>query len=316
MTSRYSFYPVEDPELHEHYEILQSMYWIAKEVPLTEKNRQEWDELDENTRRFLTFVLAFFSSADGIINENISEHFQQDVKYIKSAGHFYSVQEANEVTHNQVYGLLLQTFIRDPTERAEALDAISCEKYKSIKNLADWALNWMGSDKSFLERLLSTTCVEMLFFCSAFAAIYWIKRRNILEGLTTSNEWIARDEAVHCNFAISLWFNVIKRGTTPPTHERITEIVMDAVRVEEEFVRDALHVDLIGLKADEMVAYVKCTADALLQRLGCPKAYNVENPFDWMVMIGLGNKSNFFEKDVTEYKKGSKDDEFDLYAEF
>lgn len=314
--SRYSFHPIEDHDLHVFYEKLQEMYWIAKEVPLTEKNRDEWDKLDDNTRRFLTFILAFFAQADGIINENLSEHFQEDVKHIKAARNFYRIQEANETVHNEVYSLLLETFIRDATERAEALDAISHEKYSSVKRLADWTLNWSRSDKPFLERLIAIACVEGVFFSSAFAAVYWIKRRNILEGLTKANEWIARDEALHTLFATSLFNNLVKKGDVAPSQERIAEIVLDATNVAEEFVRDALSVNLIGLTSDDMVTYVKCTADNLLGRLNCPPLFSAKNPFDWMVMIGLGNKSNFFEKDVTEYKKGSEDDEFNLDADF
>lgn len=316
-TAKYAFFPIEDPDLHDFYSKLTSTFWIAPEVPLTKENREEFDALDENTRRFLVFILAFFAQADGIINENLFERFLHELGFIKAARNFYSVQAANETVHNEVYSLLIDTFIRDPEEKAKALDAISCDEYKSIAALAQWTKEWSESDRPLMERLIAIACVEGVFFSSAFAAVYWIKKRNILNGLTTANAWIARDEAIHTEWAGALYRNLTTKGVYDKVHpDRITEIVKSAMDVAELFVRDALKVELIGMNADEMVTYVKNTADSLLKMFGAPQHYGCDCPYPWMLNIGLPNKSNFHEHTVTEYTKGSADNTFDLSTPF
>ncbi len=316
--SQYSYYPIKYPHLNKYYEQQRDVFWTAPEVN-HKGDREHWDLLDKPTRRFLKFVLCFFAQADGIINDNLINNFKRETSHYKEARHFYAMQEVIEVCHNEVYSNLIEAFIRDEKKKAKALDAIT--NYPSIKLIADTMNKWMDTSIPLLERLIAFSCVEGILFSSAFAAIYWIKRRNILLALCLANEWIARDEGIHTSFAVALYHTMVDDETLnyeriSPT--RIQEIVDDFVKVAETFNRDALRIDLLGMNADDMMSYVKSVADNLIEAYGCEKLYNAENKFgDWMANIGLPNKSNFFEKTVTEYgKDGKMNFEFDVNAEY
>jgi ribonucleoside-diphosphate reductase subunit M2 len=300
-----SFYPIKYPSLIQHLKRQQSVYWLPSAVPLSD-DRRDWDSLDSDTQTFLKFWLAFFSQADGIICENLMNHFQKDTAFIKEAGYFYSIQNAMEVIHNEMYSLMIETVIRDMEEKNRLFDAI--HNYPEIEEITRWTIKWMNSDIPLQERIIAFACVEGIFFTGAFAAVYWIKQHNKLKGICVANEWIARDERLHTEFAFDLYDVLTKpkpngEGYDQISPEKIQEIISSAMDTVEVFIRKALRVELIGINADDMVNYVKCTADAVAEGFGAPKIYNATNPFIWMVNIGLPNKSNFFEKRTTEYAR-------------
>ena len=314
--SRYSFFPIKYPILEQFYQRQKDVFWTAQEIDYS-GDREDWESLDDNSREYLKFNLFFFVQFDGVINENLIEHFKRETSDYKEAQFFYAAQEFMEVGHNETYSMLIETFIRDPKEKAKAFNAI--KHYPSIRKIADWVFEWMRSDRPLIERVIAFACVEGMFFSGAFAGIYWIKTKNILKGLCKANEFIARDEALHTEFAIALYhvLTAIDKKYEPLSEERVHEIISGAMDAAEEFNRDALKVNLIGLNADDMVDYVKCTANRLSESLGHQKIYNVINPFDWMAVIGLPNKTNFFESRVTEYGKQSAPDfDFDLDTDF
>nr|QBK85707.1 MAG: ribonucleoside diphosphate reductase, beta subunit [Marseillevirus LCMAC101] len=315
--SQYSFFPIKHSILESFYQRQKAVVWTPQELDLS-RDRSDWDALDEGTRKFIKFILFFFAQADGIVNENLITNFKQQTSFFKEATFFYSAQEYIETIHNETYSILIETFIRDREEKMRGYNAI--KHYPSIKKIADWMFEWMDSGRSLTERVVAFACVEGIFFSSAFAAIYWIKRRNILQGLCKANEWIARDEALHTEFAVALYHELTNEAS--PRFSRLPEdvvhsIIKSAVDVSENFVREALQVDLIGMNADDMVNYVKCTADVLSMSFGYDPIYKVENKFSWMAVISLPNKSNFFESKVSEYAKQSEADfTFDLDADF
>ncbi len=273
------------------------------------KDRKDWMSLNDDERKFLTFILAFFSQADGIIVENLIEHFQRETNEYKEANAFYSMQNAMETIHNETYSIMIETFIQDFQERKKALNAI--DNYPSIKKLAEWMFEWMDEERPLMDRVIAFACVEGIFFSGAFCAIYWIKKSNRLRGLCKANEFIARDEALHTEFAVALYHHytsVVKRSQKL-SQKTVHDIIKSSMSVVEEFIRDALHVELIGMNSKDMITYVQCTADRLAVSLGYDKIYKVENPFDWMVLIALSNKTNFFEDTVSEYSK-VKDNDF------
>lgn len=297
--SKFSYFPVEHPSLERYYQIQKSMFWVAQDIPYA-SDRTDWLRLDRPTRKYIKFTIFFFAQFDGIIIENLVEHFKKETSFLKDAKNFYSAQEFMEVIHNETYGNLIVTYITDEHKRAKAFNAI--KNYPSIRKIADWVLRWMDSGAPLLERVVAFACLEGIFFSSAFASIYWIKRRNILKALCKANEFIARDEALHTEFAVELYKVLASTGQHPPLENaRIHEIISDSVTVIEEFTRNALRVDLIDMNADDMVEYIKCTADTLSSSFGCGKIYKAKNPFDWMAVLGLSNKSNFFETTVSEY---------------
>lgn len=313
-TTDYAFFPINHPSLLKHYTDQKNVFWTPQEIDMS-SDRADWDELDEDSKRFIKFILCFFAQADGIVIENLMERFQSETSKWKEAKAFYTLQNAMEMIHSETYSLLIETFISDPEEKRKAFDAIS--NYPSIKKIADWMIYWMRSDAPLTERVIAFACVEGVIFSGAFAAIYWIKRKNILHGLTKANEFIARDEGIHKDFGVTLYHHLLSDGDERLSQERVNVIVNSAMDVAEEFIRDALQVDLIGMSADEMTDYVKCTANDLVVNLGYDRIYNVENPFDWMVSIGMTNKTNFFEERVSEYAKaGDGDFEFDEDADF
>lgn len=314
--SQYSYHPITKPLLNSYYEKQRNVFWTAQEIS-HKGDRSDWDVLDVDSKRFIKFVLCFFAQADGIINENLIENFKIETSFYKEARHFYAIQEVIEICHNEVYSNLIEAFIRDEDEKKQAFDAIS--NFSSIKAIAELMFKWMDKSIPLAERIVAFSCVEGILFSSAFAAIYWIKRRNILLALCLANEWIARDETIHTEFAIALYHTMVKDGMCLAlSQERIHAIIKDFVDVSDLFNREALRVDLIGMNINDMMDYVKCTADMLSTSYGYDKIYNSKNKFgDWMVIIGLPSKSNFFEKVSTEYGKNEDGDyEFDTEADF
>jgi len=303
--SNLSFYPIQKHDLLELFNLQRDVLWTPSEVK-SDKDKSHIDDLDENTYNLIEFELCFFSQMDGLINENLIENFKKETSFYKEAKYFYTIQEYIELVHNQTYSDLIETFIRDPIKKEEAFNAI--QNYSSIRNIANLVEKWMDSTRPLMERIIAFACVEGILFQSAFAAIYWIKKRNILPALCLANEWIARDEGLHTRFAVRLYQNIVIDGIHPAvSKERIHSIVGEFVEAAEVFNKDALKADLIGLSLKDLMSYVKCTADVIIGGFGGEKLYNVENRLgDLMAVISLPSKSNFFEKPVTEYGKDSK----------
>lgn len=312
--SRYVLYPILHQEVWEMYKKAQASFWTVEEVDLTVDLRH-WKELKPEERRYITHVLAFFAAADGIVNENLAVNFSNEISWpeVKS---FYGFQIAMENIHSEMYSVLIDTYIKDPREKDKifnALDTMPC-----IAKKAEWAFKWISRDTaSFAERLVAFAVVEGIFFSGSFCAIFWLKKRGLMPGLAFSNELISRDEGLHCDFACLLYSKL----NYPLTDNTVQAIIAEAVDIEIEFISEALPVELIGMNAALMSKYIKTTADRLLVALGYNKLYNAINPFDWMEMICLQGKTNFFEKRVGEYAKagvGSRpeDDIFTLNADF
>jgi ribonucleoside-diphosphate reductase beta chain len=292
---RFVLFPIKHNAIWEMYKKAEASFWTAEEIDLAQ-DLQDWNaKLNDDERHFIKHVLAFFAASDGIVNENLAINFLNEVQY-PEARCFYGFQVMIENIHSETYSLLIDTYIKDPTEKDKlfhAIDTVPC-----VGKKAEWALKWINS-KSFAERLIAFAAVEGIFFSGSFCSIFWLKKRGLMPGLTFSNELISRDEGLHCDFAC-LIYNQLKNKLSV---ERITEIITNAVSIEKEFVSDALPVRLIGMNAELMCQYIEFVADRLLQSLGCPKFYNAANPFPFMEMISLQVKSNFFEKRVAEYQK-------------
>lgn len=292
---RFVLLPIRWPELWAMYKRAEASFWTAEELDL-QADLADFDSLSEGERHFVLTVLAFFAASDGIVNENLVLNFCRDVD-MAEARCFYGFQIAMENIHSEVYSLLIDTYVRhNEAEKSRLLRAVLTVPCVSRK--AEWALRWIERG-NFGERLVAFAAVEGIFFSSSFCAIFWLKQRGLMPGLATSNELISRDEGLHCDFACLLFSKL----RAPPPPERVTEIVRDAVECELAFVREALKVRLIGMNADRMAQYVRFCADRLLGALGCPKTYNAANPFEFMTLISLQGKTNFFEKRVTEYAK-------------
>lgn len=318
--TRLSFFPIENPGLEKYYQEQKNVFWTAQEISFT-GDREQFESLDENTKRYVKPILFLFAQLDGIINENLVGHFKEETALLaKECSMVYAIFEAMEWGHNETYSTIIKVYIRDPDEQQRGLNAIA--NFPAIRKIADWAFQWMESSAPLVERIIAFACIEGIIFSSAFAGIYWLKRRNILQGLCKANEWIARDEAIHTRFAVALYHHMTSiwgpqsGGVSPLSKERVHNIISSAVEVTEVFTRDAMNVDLVGIDANDMVEYIKCTADSLSSSLGYPSIYNSVNPFDWMAIISLPNKTNFFEGRVTEYaREGTKDNSefvFDL----
>lgn len=294
---RFVLLPINYHDIWQMYKKHQSTYWVAEEIDLL-KDIDHWNkDLSPNDRHFITYVLAFFASFDGIVNENLTERFMSEVQ-IPEARTFYGFQVMIENVHSEVYSLLIDTFISDPIEKAKVFKAI--ENFPSIKKMAEWALKWAKSDLPFNRRILAYTCIEGIMFSGPFSSIYWIKKRGIMPGLTFSNELISKDEGLHMEFGI-LMHNSLKY---PATTEVIHEIVTESVNLCREFISESLPCKLIGMNSTEMTQYIEYVADRLLTKLGAPKIWNSVNPFTgWMEMISLETKTNFFERKVAEYSK-------------
>ncbi|KIK64079.1 hypothetical protein GYMLUDRAFT_195895 [Collybiopsis luxurians FD-317 M1] len=294
---RFVLFPIQYHEIWQMYKKAEASFWTAEEMDLS-KDLHDWNNrMNDNERYFISRVLAFFAASDGIVNENLLERFSNEVQ-VAEARCFYGFQIMMENIHSETYSLLLDTYIKDPVQRDFLFDAI--ETIPCIKRKAEWALRWITDDHAvFGERLVAFAAVEGIFFSGSFASIFWMKKRGLMPGLTFSNELISRDEGMHTDFACLL-FSHLRRRPHPDTVEKI---ITEAVAIEQEFLTDALPVSLIGMNAKLMCQYIEFVADRLLVALGNSKHYNVTNPFDFMDMISLQGKTNFFEKRVSDYSK-------------
>lgn len=292
---RFVLFPIEHHDIWEFYKKSEASFWTAEEIDLSQ-DLTDWENLTADEQHFIKHVLAFFAASDGIVNENLAEHFVSEVQYTE-AKFFYGFQIAVENIHSETYSLLIDTYVKEPKEKDGLLHAI--ETLDCVKKKADWALKWIDNG-SFQERLIAFAAVEGIFFSGSFCSIFWLKKRGLMPGLTFSNELISRDEGLHCDFACLLY---TKHVVNKLPKEKIVEIIRDAVDIEKEFVTDALPVKLIGMNAELMCQYIEFVADRLLDELDCPKVFGSTNPFDFMEMISLQGKTNFFEKRVGDYQK-------------
>jgi ribonucleotide reductase beta subunit family protein with ferritin-like domain len=292
---RFVLFPIKHPQVWEMYKKAEASFWTAEEIDLAH-DQNDWNNMTADERHFVSHVLAFFAASDGIVNENLVERFASEVQ-IPEARCFYGFQIAMENIHSETYSLLIDQYIKDPTEKAMLFNAI--ETVPCVTKKANWAVRWISESKCFAERLIAFAVVEGIFFSGSFCSIFWLKKRGLMPGLTFSNELISRDEGMHCDFACLL-YSMLEQKLP---QETVQGIVSDAVAHEKEFVTDALPVALIGMNAGMMSQYIEFVADRLLVALGCDKMYNVSNPFDWMELISLQGKTNFFEKRVGEYQK-------------
>jgi ribonucleoside-diphosphate reductase beta chain len=293
--NRFVLFPIKHDDIWQFYKKAEASFWTAEEIDL-QQDLTDWKKMNDGERHFISHVLAFFAASDGIVNENLANNFLKEVQYAE-AKCFYGFQVMMENIHSETYSLLIDTYIKDPVEKDRLLRAI--ETIECVKKKANWALTWIESD-NFVERLIAFAAVEGIFFSGSFCSIFWLKKRGLMPGLTFSNELISRDEGLHCDFACLLYSDHIKNKIS---QQKIYEIILNAVEIEKEFVTDALPVSLIGMNAELMCQYIEFVADRLLISLGCNKHYNASNPFDFMELISLQGKTNFFEKRVAEYQK-------------
>ncbi|XP_065488090.1 ribonucleoside-diphosphate reductase subunit M2 isoform X1 [Caloenas nicobarica] len=311
---RFVVFPIQYHDIWQMYKKAEASFWTAEEVDLS-KDIQHWESLKPEEKYFISHVLAFFAASDGIVNENLVERFTQEVQ-VTEARCFYGFQIAMENIHSEMYSLLIDTYIKDSKEREFLFNAI--ETLPCVKKKADWAMRWIGDKKAtYGERVVAFAAVEGIFFSGSFASIFWLKKRGLMPGLTFSNELISRDEGLHCDFACLMFKHLIHK----PSEERVKEIIMNAVLIEQEFLTEALPVKLIGMNCTLMKQYIEFVADRLMLELGFNKIYKVENPFDFMENISLEGKTNFFEKRVGEYQRMGvmskpTDNSFTLDAEF
>jgi ribonucleoside-diphosphate reductase beta chain len=294
--NRFVIFPIKHHDIWEWYKKMEASFWTAEEIDLSQDLNDWNNRLSDDERYFVKHILAFFAASDGIVNENLAENFVNEVQYAE-AKFFYGFQIMMENIHSETYSLLIDTYVKDEAEKDQLFNAL--EVFPAIKKKADWALKWIESD-SFAERLIAFAAVEGIFFSGAFCSIYWLKKRGLMPGLTFSNELISRDEGVHCDFAVHLHNHHLVNKVPK---ERIREIIVQALDIEREFITESLPVSLIGMNATLMTQYLEFVADRLLVELGCDREYNTNNPFDFMDMISLQGKTNFFEKKVAEYQK-------------
>ncbi len=295
-SNRFVIFPIEHHDLWEWYKKCEASFWTAEEIDLHQDLTDWKTKLNDDERYFIKHILAFFAASDGIVNENLAENFVNEVQY-SEAKFFYGFQIMMENIHSETYSLLIDTYVKDEKEKDKLFKAI--DNFPAIKKKADWALQWIESD-SFAERLIAFAGVEGIFFSGAFCSIFWLKKRGVMPGLTFSNELISRDEGVHCDFAVHL-HNEHVVNQVPK--ERIKEILVDALNIEREFITESLPISLIGMNSKLMTQYLEFVTDRLLVEFKCEKVFNVTNPFDFMDMINLQGKTNFFEKRVSEYQK-------------
>jgi len=293
--NRFVLFPIEHYDVWRFYKQAVASFWTVEEVDLA-SDLKDWENLNDGERHFISHVLAFFAASDGIVNENLAINFINEIQ-ISEAKCFYGFQIMMENIHSEMYSLLIDTYIKSPEEKSrlfKALETVPC-----VQKKGEWALRWINSD-SFAERLIAFAAVEGIFFSGSFCSIFWLKKRGLMPGLSFSNELISRDEGLHCDFACHLYLHHIVNKLP---EERVQQIIMDAVVIEKEFVSDALPVSLIGMNARLMGEYIEFVADRLLLSLGCKKVYNALNPFDFMELISLQGKTNFFERRVGDYQK-------------
>lgn len=294
--NRFVLFPIKHPEIWQMYKKAEASFWTAEEIDLS-KDMKDWNTLNENEKHFIKYVLGFFAGSDGIVVENLAIRFMKDIS-IPEARCFYGFQLAIENIHSETYSMLIDTYVRDEVEKNNLFHAINT--IPCVGQKAQWAMRWITDTKSsFAQRLIGFAAVEGIFFSGSFCAIYWLKKRGLMPGLTFSNELISRDEGMHTDFACLLYSMLQQRLDTETVHE----LIGDAVRIEKHFILEALPCYLIGMNSDMMSQYIEFVADRLLVQLGYPKIWKSTNPFDFMEMISMTGKTNFFEKRVSEYSK-------------
>ena len=310
--NRFVMFPIKYDDIWQMYKKQVDCFWRAEEIDLT-KDLKHWESLNQDERYFLSMILAFFAASDGIVLENLGLRFMNDVQ-ISEARAFYGFQIAMENIHSQTYSLLIETYIKDSEEKDKLFRAL--ENFECIKKKGDWAQKWIKDNRSsFATRLIAFACVEGIFFSGAFCSIYWMKKRGLMPGLTFSNELISRDEALHCEFAVLLYSKLVNKVKK----SRVHEIIREAVEIENEFICQALPCRLIGMNSQLMTQYIQYCADRLSVQLGYDKIYNVSNPFDFMELISLEGKVNFFERYNDSYALATKtkdDSTFELTEDF
>lgn len=309
---RYVLFPIKYNDMYEMYKKQVDCFWRPEEIDLT-KDIKDWENLTNDEKFFISMILAFFAASDGIVLENLAVRFMNDIQ-VSEARAFYAFQIAMETIHSQTYSLLIETYIKNSEQKERLFNAI--DNFPCIRKKSDWAQKWINDNRStYASRLVAFACVEGIFFSGAFCSIYWLKKRGLMPGLTFSNELISRDEALHTEFAILLYNKLQKRLNK----SRIYEIIKEAVEIEIEFICNALPCRLIGMNSILMTQYIQFIADRLCLQLGYDKIYNVTNPFDFMELISLESKTNFFEKRIDSYALANKeiaDDVFELSCDF
>lgn len=293
--NRFVLFPIQHDDIWQMYKKAEASFWTAEEIDLNQ-DLTDWAKLNEGEKHFISHILAFFAASDGIVNENLAQSFLEKVQYAE-AKCFYGYQIMMENIHSETYSLLIDTYIKNSQEKDKLFNAL--ETVPCVAKKADWAMKWIDNG-SFVERLLAFACVEGIFFSGSFCSIFWLKKRGLMPGLCFSNELISRDEGLHRDFACMIYNNHIINKLP---EEKVYAMITDAVKIEQEFIVDALPVDLIGMNSKLMAQYIEFVADHLLEALNLKKIYNVSNPFDFMELISLQGKTNFFEKRVAEYQK-------------
>ena len=304
MADLYTMFPIQDMDAWTMYKKQVDCFWRVEEVDLS-KDMVHWKQLTESEQHFLSMILAFFVSSDGIVLENLALRFMADVQSSEARA-FYGFQIAMENIHSEMYSVLIDTYVEQQKKNSlfRAIETFPC-----IQKKADWALTWIGNTSSFATRLVGFACVEGIFFSGAFCSIYWMKKRGLMPGLTFSNELISRDESMHTDFAVLLY-----KRQEPLSQEVLHSIVKEAVTIEKEFIVDSLPCKLIGMNSDSMSQYIEFVADRLCTQLGYPKIFQATNPFSWMEMISLEGKTNFFEKRVGEYALANTEKTDDMFS--
>ncbi len=308
--SRHVLFPIVHHDIFEMYKKAESTFWRADEIDLA-KDMSDWEMLSENERHFIKNVIGFFAGSDGIVMENLAQRFLREIE-IPEVRNFYSYQIYNEAVHSLTYSLLIDTYVRDPEEKTRILNSI--QTIPCVAQKAHWAQRWIeNKEVSFATRLVAFAIVEGIFFSGSFCAIYWMKKRGKMPGLTFSNELISKDEGLHCEFATLLYSKIQHRIP----EEQIHQMMDEAVKIEKEFVCDSIPVHLLGMNASSMCQYIEFVANRLMVQLGYSKLYeNAENPFEWMELISLRPKSNFFEVRVGEYVKAKNEENFEISEDF
>lgn len=295
---RFVLFPIEHPDVMAMAKKAIAVFWTPEEIDLA-KDMKDWEKLDANTQHFIKNILGFFAASDGILMENLALNFQHEVQW-PEAKYFYANQNFMEAIHSETYSLLIDTYIDDKTEKQKLLQG--AHTIPAIQKKAEWAMQWLNAEKAdFATRLIAFAVVEGIFFSGAFCSIFWLKKRCLMPGLTTSNEFIARDEGLHTDFACLLYGKIKNRLSKA----KVYKIVKEAVKIEKNFITKSLPCELIGMNATLMAEYIEFVADRILMQLGYPKAYDTPNPFDFMERISLEGKDNFFEKRVTSYAKAA-----------
>jgi len=304
--NRFVLFPIEYQDIWDMYKKSEDSFWRTAEVDLS-KDMDHWNKLNDNERHFICMVLAFFAGSDGIVIENLGSRFMTEIK-VSEARAFYGFQMAMENIHSEMYSILIDTYIKDTDEKLKLFNAL--DEFPCIKKKGDWALKWINDKRaSFAVRLVAFACVEGIFFSGAFCSIYWLKKRGLMPGLTFSNELISRDEALHTEFAVLLYSKLKKKIR----RDKLYEIIKEAVEIEKEFITSALPCRLVGMNDNLMSQYIEFVADRLVVQLGYEAIYNASNPFDFMEMISIEGKTNFFEKRVGEYALATKTKEADIF---